>query len=148
MVCRVGKSGSSRKAISWLTGILPDSTLSTAEQWGSAEWIVNLGRHSREGRSPFAFDAASFGRPPKPGAQTFALGGAEVKDGLRYWYISSSRDLRPLKELSLVLTRSARVLTVWSLMSLKRCSTPISSASSAPISEGRCWNERRVGVPS
>lgn len=43
----MGESGSSRKAISWLTGILPDSTLSTAEQWGSAEWIVDLGKHSK-----------------------------------------------------------------------------------------------------
>ncbi len=50
------------------------------------------------------------------------------KGGLPYSCISSKRFLNPLNEFNFSLTRSASVLTVVSLMSLSKCSTPISSA--------------------
>ena len=42
----------------------------------------------------------------------------------------------------------ARVVVVESLMSRRRCSTPISSASSASIAEGTWRKVFRVSVPS
>ena len=46
------------------------------------------------------------------------------------------------------MTRVARVVVVESLMSRSRCSTPISSASSASMADGTWRNVFRVSVPS
>ena len=58
------------------------------------------------------------------------------------------RDRRPRREASWLETRVERVVVVESLMSRKRCSTPISSASSASIAEGTCRNVFLVSEPS
>lgn len=62
--------------------------------------------------------------------------------------MSEMRDSRPRSEASCVLTRVESVVVVESLMSRRRCSTPISSASSASIADGAWRNVFRVSVPS
>ena len=62
--------------------------------------------------------------------------------------MSEIRDCRPRNEASCSDTRVDSVVVVESLMSRRRCSTPISSASSASIAVGTCRNVFRVSVPS
>jgi hypothetical protein len=62
--------------------------------------------------------------------------------------MSPSRDWRPRSEASCSLTRVASVVVVESLMSRSRCSTPISSASSASIADGTWRKVFLVSVPS
>jgi hypothetical protein len=62
--------------------------------------------------------------------------------------MSDRRAERPRREESCSETRVASVVVVESLMSRRRCSTPISSASSASMADGACRNVLRVSVPS
>jgi len=62
--------------------------------------------------------------------------------------MSDMRDSRPRSDASCSETRVVSVVVVESLMSRRRCSTPISSASSASIAEGAWRNVLRVSVPS
>ena len=62
--------------------------------------------------------------------------------------MSDTRDWSPRREESCSATRVARVVVVESLMSRSRCSTPISSASSASMADGTWRNVFRVSVPS
>jgi hypothetical protein len=64
--------------------------------------------------------------------------------------MSDTRDWSPRREESCSVTRVARVVVVESLMSRSRCSTLISSASSASMADGTpAWrNVFRVSVPS
>ena len=56
--------------------------------------------------------------------------------------------MRPRSEESCSATRVVSVVVVLSLISRRRCSTPISSASSASMAEGTWQNVLRVSVPS
>jgi hypothetical protein len=62
--------------------------------------------------------------------------------------MSERRAERPRREVSCSETRVASVVVVESLMSRRRCSTPISSASSASMADGAWRNVLRVSVPS
>jgi hypothetical protein len=62
--------------------------------------------------------------------------------------MSDTRDWSPRREESCSATRVARVVVVESLMSRSRCSTPISSASSASMADGTWRKVFRVSVPS
>ena len=62
--------------------------------------------------------------------------------------MSDRRAERPRREESCSETRVASVVVVESLMSRRRCSTPISSASSASMADGAWRNVLRVSVPS
>ena len=66
----------------------------------------------------------------------------------RYWPMSRSRRWRPWRDWSWDVIRVDRVPTATSRMSRRRCSTPISSASSASIVEGVCTKVLVVVVPS
>jgi len=62
--------------------------------------------------------------------------------------MSDRRADKPRRDDSCSETRVARVVVVESLMSRRRCSTPISSASSASMADGAWRNVLRVSVPS
>jgi hypothetical protein len=63
--------------------------------------------------------------------------------------MSDTRDWSRRREESCSVTRVASVVIVESLTSRSRCSTPISSASSASMADGTPWrNVFRVSVPS
>merc|ERR1719391_1109468 len=66
----------------------------------------------------------------------------------RYLCMSFSFPSNPFKPRSWLVICWLRVPTVVSLISLSKCSTPTSSASSAPISEATCSKVFVVGVPS
>lgn len=66
----------------------------------------------------------------------------------RYPCKSWSRERSPRSEASCSVTRVERVSVVEWAMSRRRCSTPISSASSASIAEGQCKKVFRTSVPS
>lgn len=62
--------------------------------------------------------------------------------------MSRRRRCRPCRDWSWDVMRVERVPTATSRMSRRRCSTPISSASSASIMEGVCMKVLVVVVPS
>jgi hypothetical protein len=62
--------------------------------------------------------------------------------------MSDRRAERPRRDESCSETRVASVVVVESLISRRRCSTPISSASSASMADGAWRNVLRVSVPS
>lgn len=62
--------------------------------------------------------------------------------------MSRSRRCKPCKDWSCEVIRVERVPTATSLMSRRRCSTPISSASSASITDGVWTKVLDVVVPS
>ena len=62
--------------------------------------------------------------------------------------MSRRRRWRPCRDWSWDVMRVERVPTATSRMSRRRCSTPISSASSASIMEGVCMKVLVVVVPS
>ena len=62
--------------------------------------------------------------------------------------MSRRRRCRPCSDCSWDVMRVERVPTATSRMSRRRCSTPISSASSASIMEGVCMKVLLVVVPS
>ncbi len=66
----------------------------------------------------------------------------------RYWPMSRKRRWRPCNDWSCAVMRVESVPTATSRISLRRCSTPISSASSASMMEGVCTNVLDVVVPS
>lgn len=66
----------------------------------------------------------------------------------RYLPMSCNRRCRPWRDLSCDVIRVDSVPTATSLISRRRCSTPISSASSASMVEGVCTNSLDVVEPS
>jgi len=66
----------------------------------------------------------------------------------RYWPMSRNRRCSPCKDCSWFVILVDRVPTATSRMSLSKCSTPISSASSASMIEGVCTKVLVVVVPS
>ena len=66
----------------------------------------------------------------------------------RYWPMSRNRRCKPCKDCSWDVIRVDRVPTATSRMSRSRCSTPISSASSASMIDGVCTKVLVVVVPS
>ncbi|KAH3681997.1 hypothetical protein WICPIJ_007042 [Wickerhamomyces pijperi] len=62
--------------------------------------------------------------------------------------ISANLELNPCKDFNWFVILMDKVPAAWSLMSLNKCSTPISSASSASIMEGIWLKVFSVEVPS
>lgn len=76
------------------------------------------------------------------------MGSSPLRTFCRYSPMSWSRRWRPCNDCSCEVILVESVPTATSLMSLSRCSTPISSASSASIIEGVWTKVLEVVVPS